>query len=122
MSVSVSLAEAQRSVKQALTNLALLSLTGAVSTDDAAVILRLLSGAAALGDPSDGGLTLSTEQIKMRGMGRRPASLLGREVVVTATWQVVREFEDGRVTVTLADSPTVKRARKTARKKRAQAM
>lgn len=120
MAASVSVAEARRSVKLALTQLALLSLTGAVSSDDAAAILRVLSASAATGDPAEGGLTVTTEQIKVRGTGRRPASLLGREVVVTATWQVVREHEDGRVTVTLADNPAAQPPRKTTRKKRSQ--
>jgi hypothetical protein len=43
--------------------------------------------------------------------------LVGREVVVTATWHVVKEYADGRVTVALvADGRAAKR---TPRKRKA---
>jgi hypothetical protein len=114
----VSLADAKQSAKQALLELALLSMTGAVTSEDAAVLLRLLSAATAGGQTADDGLTLAADQIKVRGAGRRPASLIGREVLVTAAWTVVRENGDGRVTVALAGGPSPTAARKAVRRAR----
>lgn len=113
-----SLADAQSAARQALTYVALHSLTGAARPEDLTAVLRVLSSTTpAAADPEAEGLTLDADQFKLRGAGRRPVSLVGREVVVTATWQVVKEHADGRVTVALvADGRS---ANRTARKRQA---
>ena len=110
-------AEAKAAAKKALVNLALLSLAGDVTPEEAATILLLLKTETDSETVADSGVTVAADQVKVRGAGRRPASLVGREVVLTATWRVVREQENGRVTVTLVDGGAVKRPRKPARKK-----
>ncbi len=110
-------AEAKAAAKKALVNLALLSLAGDVTPEEAATMLRLLKTDAGSETVADSGITVAADQVKVRGAGRRPASLVGREVVLTATWLVVREQEDGRVTITLVDGGAVKRHRKSARAK-----
>lgn len=113
-----SLADAQSAARQALTYVALHSLTGAATPDDLAAVMRVVSSTApAASAPEAGGLTLNADEIKVRGAGRRPLSLVGREVVVTATWQVVKEHADGRVSVALVAGGRA--AKRTPRKRKA---
>ena len=59
-------------------------------------------------------LTVAADQVKIRGAGRRPASLVGRAVTVTVFATVDAEHENGTVTVSLAAAaPTHKRRRAT---------
>jgi hypothetical protein len=112
-------AKAKAEAQQALVNLALLSLASDVTPEEAATILRLLTTHAGSSADADTGITVAADQVKVRGAGRRPASLVGREVVVTATWRVVREQADGRISVMLVDGAAGKRPGKVARGKRA---
>jgi hypothetical protein len=112
-------AKAKAAAQQALVNLALLSLASDVTPEEAATILRLLKTDGGSTAETETGITVAADQVKVRGAGRRPPSLVGREVVVTATWRVVREQENGRITVALVGGEAVNRQRKAARAKRA---
>lgn len=67
-------------------------------------------------------LTVRADQVKAVGAGRRPASLVGRQVTVTLVATVVAEHENGTLSVTVdmadpsARRPRAKRATKKARR------
>ncbi len=49
-------------------------------------------------------ITVRADQVKAVGAGRRPASLVGRQVTVTLVATVVAEHENGTLTVTVAEA------------------
>ncbi|WP_396215489.1 hypothetical protein [Gemmatimonas sp.] len=67
-------------------------------------------------------LTVRADQVKVIGAGRRPASLVGRQVMVTLVATVVAEHENGTLTVTVAEAdrtarrPRAKRPAKVSRR------
>jgi hypothetical protein len=67
-------------------------------------------------------LTVRADQVKVVGAGRRPASLVGRQVTVTLVATVVAEHENGTLSVTVDEAdrserrPRAKRATQKARR------
>jgi hypothetical protein len=67
-------------------------------------------------------LTVRADQVKAVGAGRRPASLVGRQVTVTLVATVVAEHENGSLAVTVAEAdrtarrPRAKRPAKVSRR------
>lgn len=105
------LQEAKHVATQALLQVVVLSAAQGTADPEITSLARTIASLA--GIPSvevstpeqSTGLTFTPAQYKVRGAGRRPASLIGREVTVLATWQVVDQKADGTITATLAPTP-----------------
>ncbi len=80
------------------------------------------SAAADVSGTSLGQLTVRADQVKVIGAGRRPASLVGRQVTVTLVATVIAEHENGTLAVTVAEAdrtarrPRAKRPAKVSRR------
>lgn len=101
------MAEATRSAEQALAKLGLLALTNGVVRNDAdrRTTEESPPSAVAVSPRSAEGMLFRLDQIKVRGAGRRPSTLVGREITVVTAWRVVAQDDDA-VTAVLATGPT----------------